>query len=98
MSYRVTRKIIAVLIMGLGLGAWIHLDDLYWIRQGREAFLARQTHHFDRIMVMPHLSIGVMIVAIIITALFVGLYELLVAVISKVSPNDRKSHYEDQKL
>lgn len=90
MNSRVASKIIAVLIVGLGLGTWIRLDDLYWIRHGRVAFLAHQAHHFGRLIALPYLSVRMMIDGIIFAVLFIGFYELMVRLISRLLPIDQR--------
>jgi hypothetical protein len=86
MNSRVTSRIIAILIVGLGLGACVNLDNLHSSRQGRAAFLAHQAHRFDRIIALPYISVRMMISGIIFATVFIGFYELMVRLISRLLP------------
>jgi hypothetical protein len=89
MNSRITSKIIAVLIVGLGVGTLVNLDNLHSSRQGRAAFLAHQAHRFDRIIALPYLSVRMMISGVIFAVLLIGFYELMVRLISRLLPIDQ---------
>ena len=79
-----TAKVLAAALMGILLAAYIYHDEVRWMERGREAFLEYQGHRFDRIM-HPHLA-GLMIDGIVAMIVFIGLYELVSALIGRFLP------------
>jgi hypothetical protein len=76
--------VLATLFLGVMFGIYRHYQQMRQLGQGREAFLARQSHYFDR--VTQYHSTGSMLIAgIILAAVAVGLYELIAAGFSKMA-------------
>jgi hypothetical protein len=79
-----TGRVLATLFLGVMFGIYRHYQQMRQLGQGREAFLARQSHYFDR--VTQYHSTGSMLIAgIILAAVAVGLYELIAAGFSKMA-------------
>jgi hypothetical protein len=66
-------------------GIYRHYQQLRELALGREAFLAEQSHYFDRITRLH--SLGFMLIAGVILAIVaVGLYELIAGGFTKMLP------------
>jgi hypothetical protein len=80
-----TARMIATLFLGVLFGLYKHFDEMGWLQRGRDAFMAYQSEHFQRIV--AYHSTGTMLIAgIILAAIAVGLYELVAAGIAHVLP------------
>ena len=80
-----TGRVFAAIFLGLMYGLYTHYDHVKWLGRGREAFLANQSHRFDK-FVQYH-SVGFMVIAcVILAAIVFGLYELIAAAITKALP------------
>ena len=75
---------LAVLLMGLLLGAYINHDNQKWRRLGRDAFIAHELERFDRFIAPPNSSGIAAFGAIILAPFFFGLYELVVFILTAV--------------
>ena len=80
-----TGRVLATLSLGVLFGCYKHFDDMRWLGRGRDAFLSDQSLRFAK-MVQTH-SMGFMLIAgILLSAIAVGLYELLAAAFTKAIP------------
>jgi hypothetical protein len=78
-----TGRVLATLFLGVMFGIYRHYLQMRQLGQGRVAFLADESHYFDRIT-QTH-SLGVMLVAgVILAAIAVGLYEVIAAGFTKM--------------
>lgn len=80
-----TARVLAILFLGIIVGTYIHFTELRWIQQGREAFLAAQTHRFERFSAY-HSAPAMLVAGIILVAVGAGLYELIASGITSVLP------------
>lgn len=72
------------MLLGVLSGYYVHYDFLRWNQRGREAFLVYQGHRFDQsIAVVRPTAITLISITVVIVIVF-GIYELLVAVLSKI--------------
>ena len=55
------------------------------VRRGRDAYLAVQNHHFDRVA-QYHSSPAMLVAGIILAGVTFGLYELIAAGVTKILP------------
>ena len=80
-----TGRVLAALFLGVMFGIYRHYLQMRQLGQGRAAFLADESHYFDRIT-QTH-SLGVMLIAgVILAAIAVGLYEVIAAAFTKAIP------------
>jgi len=80
-----TGRVLSALFLGIMFGIYRHFDQMRSLGGGREAYLAVQSHRFDR-MTQYH-STGTMLIAgIILAGILFGLYELIAAGITMVLP------------
>ena len=78
-----TGRVLATLFLGVMFGIYRHYLQMRQLGQGRAAFLADESHYFDRIT-QTH-SLGVMLIAgVILAAIAVGLYEVIAAGFTKM--------------
>jgi hypothetical protein len=77
--------VLAVLFLGVLRGVYTHFDQMRWLGRGREAFLADQGRHFDRIAGY-HSAPAMLVAGIILVAVAAGLYELIAAGITSILP------------
>jgi hypothetical protein len=80
-----TGRTIAILLLAFLFAIYTYRDQRRWNRLGREAFLADQSHRFDRSMATPQ-SLGFILFgdATVFLGIF-GTYELAVWGISTIS-------------
>jgi xanthine/uracil permease len=84
MTPKTLSKLISALIVVLSFAAWVHHQSVENFAIGREAYLAKQAHHFDRVIVAGAQSpIPAILGAIFVIGIGLGLYELLATVIFK---------------
>jgi hypothetical protein len=80
-----TGRVLATLFLGVVFAIYRHYVQMRQLGQGRAAFLAGESHYFDRIT-QTH-SLGAMLIAgVIIAAIAVGLYEVIAAGFTKAIP------------
>ena len=85
MTQSKTGRALAILLLGVAFGIYRHVDEMRWIGRGRDAFLASQGQHFDKIA--QYHPLGTMLIAgIILIGMALGLYELVAAAIAKILP------------
>jgi hypothetical protein len=77
--------VLAVLFLGVLRGVYTHFEQMRWLKQGRDGFLADQAHKFDRIAAY-HSAPAMLVAGIILVAVAVGLYELIAAGITNILP------------
>ncbi len=77
-------RFIAAVLIGMLFGSYIHHDYVKWSQRGREAFIAYQTHRFDRFMLSPHPAIATVFTFTFLMVIFLGIYELLAAVLLRM--------------
>ncbi|HMH16130.1 MAG TPA: hypothetical protein VK578_23740 [Edaphobacter sp.] len=83
MYIKLVARTVTAAIFGALFGLYMYHDHLKWIGLGRAAFLDWEGMRFDRVIVHPKPEI-VAVLSVVIAALIVaGLYELVVAGISK---------------
>jgi hypothetical protein len=80
-----TARVFATLFLGVLFGLYKHFDEMRWLQRGRDAFLADQGQHFDKIM-QYHSTLTMLIAGVILAVIAVGLYELVTAAIAHVLP------------
>ena len=85
MKASATGRVFATFFLGLMFGLYIHFDQTRWLARGREAFLAAQSHRFDRIE-QYHSALNMLIAGVILAGIAVGLYEMLAAGFTKILP------------
>ena len=79
-------RIASTVVIGVLFGWYIHHDYLRWHARGKEAFLAFSADTFKRNMDYPKPLAATVAATLIIAALVFGVYELLAALFSKLSP------------
>ena len=78
-----TGRVLATVFLGGMFAIYRHYLQMRQLGQGRAAFLADESHYFDRIT-QTH-SLGVMLVAgVILAAIGIGLYEVIAAAFTKM--------------
>ena len=92
MKRELTGRFIAAVLIGILSGYYLNFDYVRWSQRGREAFLAYESHRFDRFMLSPRPAIVTVFVVSFVAVVFFGLYELLAAVLLKMfDPNASNS-------
>jgi len=76
-------RVLAAALIGLLFGAYKHFIQMKWLAAGRNAYLADQSHYFDRIT-QTHSTGLTLIAGLILAAVAVGLYEGIAFGFSKV--------------
>jgi len=87
MKRPLSSQMVAVIFLGFVFWRYLQNTYLWWGRHGREAFMAHEMQRYDRYMATPHTSMATLLAAIILVALFVAVYELIVAGVSKLLDN-----------
>jgi hypothetical protein len=78
-----------VIMIGIFTSYLIHLDYLRWSRRGRDAFLVAQGLRFDKFMAAPALKLPFIVGVVIFVGLAIGIYELLVLLVSRFLAGSR---------
>jgi hypothetical protein len=73
-----TGRVLATLFLGGMFGIYRHYQQMRQLGQGRAAFLADESHYFDRIT-QVHSLFFMLIAGVIVAVIAVGLYELIAA-------------------
>ncbi len=81
-----TSKVLATVLLGIVLGAFVYHDQTRWLALGRANFLAAQNHRYDRAVSHPHALIGLVLAGVLGTAMLVVVYELLAMGIGRAVP------------
>jgi hypothetical protein len=80
-----TGKLLAIALLGVVFGVYRHIQQTKWLGRGREAYLADQNGHFDKI-VQYHSMGSTLVACVILVAIGVALYELTAWGLTKVIP------------
>jgi hypothetical protein len=75
---------IAMIVLGMLAGSYIHHDYERWSQRGREAFMAYQTQRFEHYMAVPRPLSVTMIGATFFTITVIAVYELIARLVSKL--------------
>ena len=78
-------RVFATIFLGILFGIYKHYDQMRLLGKGRDAFLADQGQHFDKI-VQTHSATWMMIAGVLLAAVAVGLYETIAAAIANALP------------
>ena len=78
-----TGRVLATLFIGLMFGIYRHYQQMRQLGQGRAAFLADESHYFDRIT-QTHGLFFMLIAGVILAVIAVGLYEVIAAGFTKM--------------
>jgi hypothetical protein len=78
-----TGRVLATLFIGLMFGIYRHYQQMRQLGQGRAAFLADQSHYFDRITQL-HSLFFMLVAGVILAVIAVGLYEVIAAGFTKM--------------
>jgi hypothetical protein len=84
MQTKLLAKATAAAFLGVLLALYIQHDLLKWNALGRSAFLSYQNHRFDTSMAYPRSELSLVLHAIFLALVVTGLYELMVAGITKL--------------
>jgi hypothetical protein len=84
MQTKLLARSAAAAVCGVLLALYIHHDLLKWNAVGKAAFLSYQDHRFDSSMAYPRPELPLVLHAILLALVAAGLYELIVAGISKI--------------
>jgi uncharacterized integral membrane protein len=77
-------KVLTAAVFGLLMGMSVHHDFLKWNARGQAAFLNYQNHRFEHSMAHPRAEFPLLLGCIILALIVAGLYELIVARVSKL--------------
>ena len=78
-------RVLATIFMGVMGGVYLHVREARWLEAGRDAYMAMQSEHYQRIT--AYHSLPSMIVAgLVLAGVSVGVYELIAAGITHLLP------------
>lgn len=77
-----TSRILATALLAILLGVYTHQQYVKWNQRGRQEFTAHQVQRFDRYMNPPEPLPIIILGALFVTAVTVGLYELMALLFS----------------
>jgi hypothetical protein len=77
-------RIISIGIMGIIAGFGMHIINARNTLMGRDAFLAKEAARYDRHLAHPDSIAVTIIVGLIMSCVYFGLYELLAFVLRKI--------------
>jgi hypothetical protein len=80
-----TGKLLAIALLGVVYGLFRHTQQMKWVGRGREAYLADQSGHFDK-LVQYHALGSTLIACVILVALAAALYEVTAWGLTKMIP------------
>jgi hypothetical protein len=80
-----TDRILAMLFLGVLTGVYLNVRAVRWIEIGRDAYMAVQSEHYQRLL-NYHSLLLMMIWGVVLVGAAVGLYEMLAAGIAHVLP------------
>ena len=84
MKLNTKARLISIVLLGLLAAVELYLHQWHQFAAGRDAFLAAQSAHYDRIVEL-HKSFGTKVIAALLSVgVGVGLYELIVFIASKI--------------
>jgi len=82
MSHNLIARAIAVVLLGILFGYYIHYDEGKTRKMGREQYVARETHKYDESKSDPTPLPAMIFGGVIVLGLFVTVYEVVVIIIS----------------
>ncbi len=85
MQIRLVVRAVTAAIFGAMFGLYMYHGYLKWNGLGRVAFLDSEGVRFDRLMAHPKHEVATILAVVIVALIVAGLYELVVAGISKLS-------------
>ena len=84
MDYNKLSRIVSVGIMGLIAACGVHLIHAREALMSRDAYIAKQTASYDRHAAHPEHIVVTIIVGLIMSCIYFGVYELVAFVMRKV--------------
>jgi len=78
-------RVLATLFLGVMFGIYRHFTQMRMLQGGRDAYLAVQNQHFDRVAQI-HSAPAMLVAGIILAAVTFGMYELIAVGITKILP------------
>jgi hypothetical protein len=78
-------RVLATVFLGAMVGVYLHVREGRWLAAGRDAYMAMQSEHYQRITAY-HSLWSMVIAGLILAGIAVGLYELIVAGVTHVLP------------
>jgi len=82
MNQNLIARVIAVVLLGILFGYYIHYDERKTRQMDREQYIARETHKYDESKSDPTPLPAMIFGGIIVLGLFVAVYEVVVIIIS----------------
>jgi hypothetical protein len=73
--------VVAVILLGAGLGVGMHVDYVRKSSGGRQAFLESQAHRFDSFISKSHSIVPEVVAGLLLVGVAAGLYELIAWVV-----------------
>lgn len=80
-----TGRVLATIFIGIIGGIYLHFRQMRWLANGRDAYLAAQSHWFDNVT-NYHSSVTMMVAGIILAVLAFGVYEIVAAGFTRLIP------------
>lgn len=80
-----TGRVLATLFLGIIFGAFRHYQQMRMLAQGRDGYMAEQSHYFDRVVTL-HSAAFTVVAGIILAVVAVGLYEGIAAAFTRLLP------------
>ena len=80
-----TGRVLAALFIGIIGGIYTHYRQMRWLGQGRDAYLAAQSHWFENVT-KYHASLSTILACIILAGTAVGVYEAVAAGFTRLVP------------
>jgi hypothetical protein len=78
-------RVLATLFIGIIAGIYKHVDEGRWLQRGRDAYLAFQSEHFQRLAQyhsLPH----ILIAWVLLVTIAVVVYEMIAAGFTRLLP------------
>jgi hypothetical protein len=78
-------RVLATVFLGVMGGVYLHVREGRWLEAGRDAYMAMQSEHYQRITAYHSLP-SMMAAGLVLAGVSVGLYEMIAAGITHVLP------------
>jgi hypothetical protein len=78
-------RVLATIFLGVLGGVYLHVREGRWLAAGRDAYIAMQSEHFQRITAY-HSMLTMLLAGLLLAGVAVGIYELLAAGITHILP------------
>jgi hypothetical protein len=78
-------KVLATIFLGVLGGVYLHVREGRWLEAGRDAYMAMQSEHYQRITAY-HSMPSMLAAGLVLAGVAVGIYELLAAGITHILP------------